>query len=90
MLGSEQFCVLSHRELPPAGYSRRSPLYSGGKHTTTYAVQPMEPLLPDPNKVGMGKVGMQTADTEAGRVMLSVWGRICLRRSRVERLAWGC
>ncbi|XP_032932285.1 uncharacterized protein LOC117005112 isoform X2 [Catharus ustulatus] len=68
--------VPQQRELPPAGYSRRSPLYSGGKHTTTYAVQPMEPLLPDPNKVGMGKVGIQTADTEAGRVMLSVWGRI--------------
>ncbi|KAF4797335.1 hypothetical protein TURU_073524 [Turdus rufiventris] len=54
--------IPQHRELPPAGYSRRSPLYSGGKHTTTYAVQPMEPLLPDPNKPGvcdlMGKDGL--------------------------------
>ncbi|KAL2297651.1 hypothetical protein Nmel_016204 [Mimus melanotis] len=50
------------RELPATGYSRRSPLYCGGKHTTTYPVQPMEPLLPDPNKPGvcdlMGKDGL--------------------------------
>ncbi|XP_005056010.1 PREDICTED: uncharacterized protein LOC101819108 [Ficedula albicollis] len=54
--------VPRRRELAPPGYSRRSPLYSGGKHTTTYAVQPMEPLLPDPNKPGvcelMGKDGL--------------------------------
>ncbi|KAM7035381.1 uncharacterized protein M8220_010551 isoform 2-T2 [Acridotheres tristis] len=43
--------VQQHREPPATGYSRRSPLYCGGKHTTTYPVQPMEPLLPDPNKV---------------------------------------
>lgn len=56
----------------------------------------MEPLLPDPNKVGMGKVGIQAADTEAGRAMLSIGGggeNLCLsfpRRSWVGRLAWGC
>ncbi|XP_056361849.1 uncharacterized protein LOC130260443 [Oenanthe melanoleuca] len=54
--------VPRRRDLAPPGYSRRSPLYSGGRHTTTYAVQPMEPLLPDPNKPGvcelMGKDGL--------------------------------
>ncbi|XP_039572112.1 uncharacterized protein LOC120505528 [Passer montanus] len=42
------------REQPAEGYYRRSPMYSGGKHTSVSPVQPMEPLLPDPNMVGMG------------------------------------
>ncbi|KAL9833609.1 uncharacterized protein GJ701_013020 [Geothlypis trichas] len=44
------------------GYSRRSPMYSGGKHTSVSPVQRMEPLLPDPNLPGtyelMGKDGV--------------------------------
>ncbi|XP_064584406.1 uncharacterized protein LOC135455260 [Zonotrichia leucophrys gambelii] len=44
------------------GYTRRSPMYSGGKHTSVSPVQRMEPLLPDPNLPGtyelMGKDGV--------------------------------
>ncbi|XP_059720466.1 uncharacterized protein LOC132336710 isoform X2 [Haemorhous mexicanus] len=50
------------REEAADGYSRRSPMYSGGKHTSVSAVQRMEPLLPDPNMPGtyelMGKDGV--------------------------------
>ncbi|KAJ7402424.1 hypothetical protein BTVI_86442 [Pitangus sulphuratus] len=35
------------------GYSRRSPMYCGGRHTSICPVQPMEPLLPDPSKPGV-------------------------------------
>ncbi|XP_053816570.1 uncharacterized protein LOC128797749 isoform X2 [Vidua chalybeata] len=51
-----------HREQAAEGYPRRSPMYSGGKHTSVCPVQPMEPLLPDPNKPGtfdlMGRDGV--------------------------------
>ncbi|RMB92225.1 hypothetical protein DUI87_31336 [Hirundo rustica rustica] len=42
-----------HREQAAEGYSRGTPRYCGGRHTSTYAGQPMEPLLPDPNKPGV-------------------------------------
>ncbi|XP_053850820.1 uncharacterized protein LOC128816882 isoform X2 [Vidua macroura] len=51
-----------HREQAAERYPRRSPMYSGGKHTSVCPVQPMEPLLPDPNKPGtfdlMGRDGV--------------------------------
>ncbi|XP_038012827.1 uncharacterized protein LOC119709309 isoform X2 [Motacilla alba alba] len=81
------------REEAAEGYSRRSPMYSGGKHTSVSAVQRMEPLLPDPNMVGMGKVGTQAGhrgwESDAERL----GEHPCLsfpRRSWVGRLAWGC
>ncbi|XP_015501261.1 uncharacterized protein LOC107212476 isoform X1 [Parus major] len=58
----KQYQTQEQREQAAEGYSRRSPMYCGGKHTSTYPVQPMEPLLPDPNKPGvielMGKDGL--------------------------------
>ncbi|XP_066056536.1 uncharacterized protein [Chamaea fasciata] len=41
------------REQVLEGYSRRSPMYCGGKHTSICPTQPLEPLLPDPNKPGV-------------------------------------
>ncbi|XP_014111214.1 PREDICTED: uncharacterized protein LOC106628357 [Pseudopodoces humilis] len=58
----KQYQTQEQREQAAEGYSRRSPMYCGGKHTSTYPVQPMEPLLPDPNKPGVielvGKDGL--------------------------------
>ncbi|XP_041265175.1 uncharacterized protein LOC121338358 [Onychostruthus taczanowskii] len=50
------------REQAAEGYYRRSPMYSGGKHTSASPMQPMEPLLPDPNMVGMGTVGTRLGE----------------------------
>nr|XP_032607512.2 uncharacterized protein LOC101233767 [Taeniopygia guttata] len=57
-----QHRVQEHREQPVEGYSRRPPLYSGGKHTSVSPVKPMKPLLPNPNEPGtfelMGRDGV--------------------------------
>ncbi|KAM4762031.1 uncharacterized protein ACIQIH_016146 [Cyanocitta cristata] len=50
--GLKQVQVQEDREQAAERYSRRSPRYCGGQHTSTCPVQPMEPLLPDPNKPG--------------------------------------
>ncbi|KAM4890219.1 uncharacterized protein FYW23_010488 [Sylvia borin] len=45
--------IQEQREQILEGYSRRSPMYCGGKHTSICPTQPLEPLLPDPNKPGV-------------------------------------
>ncbi|XP_051653829.1 uncharacterized protein LOC127475760 [Manacus candei] len=59
------------------GYSRRSPMYCGGRHTSICPVQPMEPLLPDPSKPGVfdlvGRDGIVYRGRQCRRTPMGSW-----------------
>ncbi|XP_027547515.1 uncharacterized protein LOC113971614 isoform X1 [Neopelma chrysocephalum] len=58
-------------------YSRRSPMYCGGRHTSICPVQPMEPLLPDPSKPGVfdlvGRDGIVYRGRQCRRTPMGSW-----------------